>query len=297
MEETTNFFAIAAGSITGCTTIDHTTTDNGFLNCARASNPGSGSHGSTIDAVNNLLNCIGARKIQTNIIGHGNDGLIVTGTGQITNDPDKYIGLWNQSNWQPKLTLLANRISSLYLWGCHPGTGVNGANFLYNVARVVNSPVSAPTGFLYCGGGKLWLEQGSTWQTATPTHKPNPIPAPTPHLNFALMNTMKIMSNDAFVDLTADNVVSVSVTTALKDIGSLTADDSKSLLALIDFSQPITIPGIPAAISTGSIKATFDNNGRKINKEFIIYNNRLIVDAEALNTAYRCSEGISNFLI
>ena len=89
-----------------CWTIDATShasggADNGFLDCARSHTPGYRSDSTTAQAVNNLVACIGAGTGVANIVGHGNDGLIVTGQGQAPSDPQRFITTWNENIWGP----------------------------------------------------------------------------------------------------------------------------------------------------------------------------------------------------
>lgn len=85
-----------------CWTIDHTTGagDNGFLDAARSRYPQSRAHDSTAGAATNMLNCFYSEidwepglhpVVNANIVGHGAEGSIVTGTGQNANDTAKYI--------------------------------------------------------------------------------------------------------------------------------------------------------------------------------------------------------------
>jgi hypothetical protein len=265
----------------GCWTIDHTTTDNGFLGCARGGVPGAGSHGSTADAVQNLLNCLGPTRQSAHIVGHGNDGIIVTGTGQNANDRNKYVSLWNQTNWQAALQRLNGRINDLRLWACHPGTADAGADFLYNVARVVGAAVAGPTGFLYCSGGNLTLEPRSTWQVATPTSRPPAIAAPTPHLQVLMKLAISMQGKISLVDLKDVSRVhykTFAFMTGGAHSTTLTGDDGRDLLRLIDLEHPFQPPGIPAALVTGELEVTFTASGQEHTRSFNIYNDRLLHD-------------------
>jgi hypothetical protein len=288
----------------GCTTIDQSTNDNGFLGCARAGDPGAGQHGSTAQAVSNLLACLGAGVGLANIIGHGNDGLIVTGQGQEPTDPDKYIFLYNQYAWEPYLRQLRGHVNSLKLWACHPGTGDMGADFLYAIAKVINALATGPTGFLYCSGGNMSLEAGSTWQVATPTNRPNPIPAPTPH--FSDLTTHLILSNKPRPQrVSLDDLIFVEyiprgiVQTTARNI-TFEGNDGKGLLRLARFDSPFEPGGVPAAIVTGRLIITFavKRKGRKAEeqREFLIYNNRLLQDKLSPETFYNATTAFTQTL-
>jgi hypothetical protein len=290
---------IRLAPITGCTSIDNSTNDNGFLACAFAGNPAAGSHGSTAEAIGNLIACLGGRKLATNLVGHGDAGIISTGDGQNPQNPDKYFSLGNQAYWEPYLTQLRDRVVNLSLWACHPGAGPDGASFLYKVARVINAPVAGPTGFLYCDAGNFSREAGSTWQVATPTSKPSPINPPTLHLYMDFMKEAQIRIGNSTLTVSTNRIISVrfsSMSANKSDIEYVNRNDIESLLMLINFSNPIQLPGMPAAITTGEIFLTIDNEGKLVEKHFLIYNNRLVQDQDYPLTGYYCNESIQQFL-
>ncbi|MBB1287374.1 hypothetical protein HRH25_23560 [Flavisolibacter sp. BT320] len=287
------------GALPGCTTIDADNNDNGFLPCARAQNPGAGTHGSTAQAIANLITCMGGGTGRPNIIGHGNEGLIVTGTGDETTDPDKYIYIANQSYWEPYVRQLRGRVSGLSLWACHPGTGATGADFLYNLARVINAPVAGPTGFVYCGGGPsdLYLEPGSVWQVATPTQRPNPINAPTPFFRDLVMN-LNLNFDQQYESIPVEKILNIEYirgkTRDVAPLFSLAGNSAKDLVNLIQFDTPFNPGGIPAAVITGKLVVTFEHNNKQEQREFNVYNNRLIQDTTHTNTFYSCLEGFKD---
>lgn len=288
-------FTEGEGAVGGCTTIDSFPNDNGFLACARAGNPGAAGHGSTVEAVNNLFNCTTGGRQACNMVGHGNDGIIVTGTGQSAEDPNRYVSAFNQANWQPHFSRLRDRMANLVLWACHPGTGNAGADLLYALARVTGVNVAGPTGFLYCSNGQFSLEANSTWQVATPTQRPNPIQAPTPHLEVMAMQ-VRIRHQGQTLDLDLDSVLNATYTQLASAPSSAAAsiavagEHAKSLAATIRWDQPFTPPGIPAAIATGRLKVTFRVGGSDVEKSFLVYNNRLLQDEGEKDQFYRATE-------
>ena len=156
------------GTVKSCWTIDRTSkaaggADNGFLDCARGHTPGFMSDGSTPECATNLINCLGVGQGIANIVGHGNDGLIVTGQGQTPSDPNKFITTWNENIWGPLLKPLKGKAGTVKLWACHPGTGQPGADLLYAMMLETNATCLGPTGFLYCSNNGLYLEPNSTW--------------------------------------------------------------------------------------------------------------------------------------
>lgn len=262
-----------AGS--NCVSIDQTTNDNGFLNCARLGEPGASNHGSTAQAIANLLACLGAPTGTANLIGHGDDGIIVTGTGQNANDPDKYISLGNAIHWRSYVRQLRGHVYSFSLWACHPGTGDAGADFLYSIAQTVNCQVGGPTGFLYCDNGRLWLEPNSVWQVATPTYRPPAIPAPTPHFMSYLEMEFAMEGKTNLVKLESVTEVIYTPTFGRSRVATtLAGNDARDLLSLVRFDAPFQPGGNPAALVTGILTVKFGEQTR----EFDIFNNRLLQD-------------------
>lgn len=287
-----------SASTGGCWTIDYTSGagDNGFLDCARAKTPGAASHASTAAAVSNLLSCVSAKttgvKKWAHIVGHANDGLIVTGTGQSASDPLKFIAWWNQNKWQAELAKLKGRVELLRLWGCHPGTGQEGADLLYALMQVTGATCMGPTGFLYCNTASGFsLEAGSTWQVASPGQpKPNPISAPTPHFEMAY-DKLLLGSDQQPVGL--DEIDEVEVLNAAGNrILRLEAGHHRDVLQLVEFSRPMAVAGVPAALVTG--KVILSVRGTK--RSFTIYNNRLARDDSASENYYRVHESFAKVL-
>lgn len=292
-----------SASVKDCWTIDHTSkaaggADNGFLDCARSHTPGYMSHGTTAEAVNNLLGCFGVNTGTAEFVGHGNDGLIVTGQGQSPSDPDKFITTWNESrNWGPLVQRLRGKATIIKLWACHPGTGQPGADLLYAMMLRTNATCMGPTGFLYCGSTGFSLEANSTWQVASPGHpKPNPIAAPTPHFLVRFDQWALDVGNNVMIKL--QDVISVEVTRDGKSLLGLHGDAAKGFLQLIEFNNPFQVDGVVGAIVTGHLIVSWnDDQGKSTSKRFIIYNNRLLQSEDDSSVYYRCSEGFGHALV
>ncbi len=292
-----------SGSVKDCWTIDHTSkaaggADNGFLDCARSHTPGYMSHGTTAEAVNNLLNCFGTNAGIAEIVGHGNDGLIVTGQGQSPTDPNKFITTWNESaNWGPLLQRLRGKATIIKLWACHPGTGQPGADLLYAMMLRTNATCMGPTGFLYCGSNGFSLEPNSTWQVASPGHpKPNPIAAPSPHFLHEFDSWKLDIGGNHMIKL--QDITTVDVARDGKSLLTLHGDAAKGFLQLIDFTTPFKVDGVVGAIITGHLTLTFkDDQGKDQQRKFIVYNNRLLQSEADPSVYYRCSEGFGHALI
>lgn len=310
MAQTQQFFAVSSsvfggvpGAIAGCTTIDSDNNDNGFLGCARGQNPGAGLHGSTAEAVARLLQCLGGGIGRANIVGHGDAGIVVTGTGDEAVDPDRYVAWWNQNFWEPHLRQLRGRVNSLSFWACHPGAEDAGADFLFNVAQVINAPAAGPTGFIYCGGGQpdLFLEPGAVWQVATPTQRPNPIPRPSRVFFRREAVDLQLNYGGQMETIPLDAVISVEFTPGkranIAPLFSISDDNARSFLELVQFDEPFQPGGIPAALVTGRLVMTFVRNDQQEQREFIIYNQLLLQDTSAPDTFYYCHDGFRNALL
>lgn len=296
-----------------CWTIDrtHGAGDNGFLDCARQHTPGAGADSSTAEAITNLFNCVThpltademaaiASAGIANIVGHGNDGIIVTGQGQNPSDTTKYIAWFNRTTWGRELSKLKGHVSILKLWACHPGTGQEGADLVYEVMQETNAVCMGPTGFLMCGGSGFSMEKGSTWQVASPGQpKPAPIPAPTPHLTYEYKQIALELVKGSGKMINVDAVDAVEVSTRGKGLVlSLKGREAKEFLRLIDFATPVEIDGALAAIPTGMLVLTvLDDKQQPHKKEFLIYNNRMLQSVDDKKLHFRCSEFFSRALI
>ncbi|WP_454760768.1 DUF4347 domain-containing protein [Caulobacter segnis] len=161
-----------AAPLLPCVTIDATQND-GYLDNARAGTPLADANAGTAAVAANLDFCGGPAG---SIVGHGAEGDIDTykATGEC-------ITVNNQNDWGPDLAQLHGKLTSLTLYSCCVGGGVDGALLLQNMANVVGAPVSAPTGLIYCDNlGNFSLEVGAVWNTVAPAAAANAAPPPPP---------------------------------------------------------------------------------------------------------------------
>src|SRR6185312_9089398 len=233
------FTIVNVTEIEGCTTID--AGPDPALDCARQGNPGAAPGHSTAEAVHGLPNCLGPSRRRASMVGHGTEGIITTGAGQSGNDSNSYIGLLNQPDWQPHVSRLNALVDRLSLWACYAGAGEKGAQFLHNVARVVDGAVAGPNGLVCCENGTLYLETDSTWQVATPSHRPRPIP-------IAAVGVAEVVSRMTLREGEGWAMVSVGQVAALRyerlsrepnhDLApvELTGREAQRLVGMVDFS-------------------------------------------------------------
>lgn len=189
--------------------------DNGANNCMAGKFQNCMRHGTTEQMVNNLVGRLNSKIQNCNIGGHGYDGLLETGAGQSGYGGDKKMFVWNQYQWEPFLEKLKPYpFEILTIFSCYTGAGEDGADFLHNIAKVINKPVRARTGLTSCGSRSgITFESGSQWQLATPTHRPNPIPRTGTFLNPKATSIMEIERNNVISTLDVNNVLSIKITT------------------------------------------------------------------------------------
>jgi hypothetical protein len=302
-----NFFPIGVSvfggkpdAINGCTTIHSATNDNGFLDCARSKNPSALAHDSTSRALNNLFDCSNGGVNSAHIVGHGSIGAVVTGTTSTASDHDWIISLEDLPIFKPLLEQLAGRVSSLTFWACYPGAAENGADFLFEMAKVVMAPVAGPTGVIYCNDILgFYLEGGATWQIATPNFRPPAIDPPGVDIFDGLHMKLKLNYEGQFRSIPLGDIVSVEFVSGMSidpdfkasedtERKAFSDDEARSLLSLVKFDEPFQPGGVPAAMVTGRMTVGFRRDGQDEQREFIVYNDLLLQDRSALDTFYRC---------
>jgi hypothetical protein len=277
-------------TISGCRTIDSARIDGGFLDCTRTQNPMALSHDDTSQAVDSLRHCIIGNNEDVNIIGHGFDGRINTGLGELEDfsEVDKFMSFSNRLSWQDILRRLRDhKIKKLWLWACHPGSGREGADFLAMVADAVKAPVAGPTGFIYCSDqlSKIYLEKNSEWQVAqsgTPPHVKSGPTHPTDTDNRLMLFNDKPSRKVPFelagsIKYTCNNFAYRGT----KKSYLVDKKDAKELLQFISFTSLFNPGGKPAAIVTGQLEINFEYQNKEEQRELVVYNDRLIYDKRA----------------
>lgn len=294
--------------------------DNGANDCM-ANRFGSMRHDTTERSITNLLSKLqpaildAQRRIgiseegftlgkgQPLICGHGDDGFLTTGAGQ--NDQQTYqntMGTWNEFSWGPHFDKLKDRnYVILTVLSCNTGAGEDGADLLYSIAQRTNHTVRARTGLTSCGSGGITFQEGSTWQVATPTQRPNPIPAPS---HFRKLSSAEIKFKDEGGIKTISNaeikkvkVSKVSPYTSSQSEVVLEREGVEALLKNIDFNPARFGTGKRDAllgIITARIKVFIDSNGKT--KEFLVYNNSVLQDSEYPEIYYSVLPGFKGLI-
>lgn len=285
--------------ITDLATIDSSLIDNGYLTIARRCNPQASLHGNFAQAATNLT---GGNPLKV-IVGHGDRGVISTGTGEnLSKDSTKFISNANVADWQQAFSnvLSSGACSALHLYGCECGASQQGAQLLFQLAQTLQCPVYGATGFIYIDDqGHFTLEPRSTWQFATPNQMPAPIEPPSQDSDAVATSLVTTVDEKKTVlKLSKINAVSFYPISSrnLSDAQVLTVD-RKSIPQLVNqlmISNPVQLPGIPAAMITGSITLQF-NGG--ITKTFNILNDRLLQDVENPQDYYYCTPNIRSQIL
>lgn len=264
-------------------------------------------HSTTQEAVNNFLSRLplsvteeafkGAGNL--NLGGHGNEGFLETGSGQHGQQDYKtnYMTDWNKFIWDPICSALKSKnFPILYIYSCHTGAGERGADFLFELAKTIGKPAAGRTGFLYSNNQKFWFEDRSVWQVATPDTRPTPISAPTPHFAEVEMENFTIEAEGKEVAISADAVLSVTVSSAIKRAIPLSKDLIRPLFSVLFGSDAHTLPGAPSAMITSKIEISFAlPSGGQENRTFVVFNDRLVVD-QVGQLAYYVRPGFVSFV-
>lgn len=284
--------------------------DTGYNNCVAAYYPGSLRHASTKGAIDNLMGMIvslaeakqagSGSKGPPHIAGHGDSGFMTTGCGQDgPQTPDNTIGTWNEYVWGPEFERLkAKNYAILTLLTCTTGADQEGAELLFAIAKRSGKPVRARTGLTYCGGSGITYAEGSTWQVATPTMKPNPIPKT--HAFNRVSTEILIMNNATLALIDPNAVKSVEIHRRNKSLGTtslsdtLSGDEVKGLLSMIDFAKPFAPGGVPGAMVNVEITLNMESEPQK--RHFLIYNYTVAQDTDHPEIFYHVNYALRGML-
>jgi hypothetical protein len=221
-----------------------------------------------------------------NMGGHGNDGQVETGMGQTGPfDNNKIILTFNEWAWGPQIDRIGpSSITLVSIWSCHTGTGQDGADLLYAMAKHCGRAVRGMTGFLYCNSDNLWMENGSVWQVATPNNKPNPIPAPSPH--FIMANVKFEVGGHEFEAPDVQEIEIAPQSFGVRHLPSRTVHGqaAQGVVTQLFRSLPMDMNVQIGAMITASIRVKFPQG----DISFTVYNDRLAVDPKT-HTGYYIS--------
>ncbi|MEI6790764.1 MAG: hypothetical protein WCK42_06255 [Myxococcaceae bacterium] len=294
------------GGLPGCHTTDSAPTPgNTFLGCTLSAYPGCMKHDSTLHAVDNLVSCLVAGSGETVLIGHGNDGIVITGDGQNPSNPDHFITTWNKGRWEASLRKIgAQKYPIFTILSCHTGAGEEGADLLFAIAQVIGKSVRARTGLTYCNNGEIIFEPGSTWQIASPEQRPKPIPDSRPQARvndlFAYEDqaVSKTMPLDSVTDVLVYSVISTGTGVKIDSPRiRLVNADAQDLLRLVSFESALKINGHLMAIITAMLEIFFtDHAGNSQVRRYAVYNDRFLEDQSFPGTLYPAIQSLRSAL-
>ena len=286
----------------GCTSIDHTTQD-AYLDNARKGLPSAGNHDSTANAVSNLLNCAKAAGLtEMNIIGHGDTGIIITGTGlpPCEEGYQQCIRFDHPETWSRLISQLKDSCKSLVLWACDTGAEDEGAKLLWELANTTGTSVSAPTGLICCKNGVFSLiEQEATWQIAKPgPHPPATIhlpPRPLPSGPPQVIRALRFIDPE-IPSVSFDEVLEIDYLPAggPDRIFHLRPTQRTEFLQHIDFEHPFETDCSIGAIRTGGILMRLREPLG--DHRFSILNDRLLQNDQNQRAFYFAFDGFRQFL-
>jgi hypothetical protein len=254
-----------------------------FWNCLR--------HGNSTQMADNLAGNTTERLC--NVGGHGNTGFFETGAGQTGPwDTNQFVYLFNAGTWGPQLQRIAGRYAMMTIWACHTGEGQDGADLVFQMSQFATFPVRATNGYVYTDGTRVWLEANAVWVTATPTAKPSPVNAPTPHplIMRADQRSFIIDSEGKSISIPLEKVSRVEI-----ERYSITRDKQNLLLSgevaqmfvwRLLYTEPFELPGQPMAFITAKVTLTFDAGEGQETRTIIVYNDRLAYDAMSKKAYY-----------
>jgi hypothetical protein len=277
--------------------------DNGFLACARTgwSNPKLDS--TFVQAAANLSSYANIAEKGTSpknlsnlvLVGHGTAGLISTGDGLSPRTTQGYISASNYTSWATAFSTIRGHGQLLTLCGCDCGANQVGAQFLFQLATLLNMPVRGRTGlvFLSCPGAYISYENGSVWQVAQPGVMPNPIPQPIIAVAAAPLTQIWLKATGM---VAIESVESILLTTVNGKQQTVSSEQAHSLLGWTNLDKPVEIDASPSAIMTAKMTIRGNRSGRGFQGELLVYNDRLLQHADDLKTFNWCSPAFTQAL-
>jgi hypothetical protein len=255
----------------------HVPGDNNANNCVAGRFQNPMRHGTTADAIQNFEGRLNARPGPLNISGHGTVGYLETGSGQFGWDSRKSISLWNTGIWVPLLERLKGKsFPILSIVSCSTGAEEDGASLLWEMSKALGVPVRARTGLTSCNGG-ITYQAGSTWQTATPSAKPSPIPEP-PHPLMEIMKKKIFFTNNNIVATeSSEKIQGCKMMIASGAAEELSPKDAQQLAEIIFNNSVQEFSGQLLALVTQRLEFEMDDNGTPRIIEVDIYNDQVAV--------------------
>jgi hypothetical protein len=289
--------------------------DTGANNCLAGKLDKAQRHGTTEKAVENVIGrlispssadekAILEQKGLVIIAGHGYAGAFETGSGQNGDYDDKWdVNTWNQYAWEDDfMKMKGKQFKILRILSCDTGAEQDGADLLYEMAKIVGKPVAARTGLTSCGSNGITFQDGTTWQVATPEKKPDPIQSP----KIAIMNESakwKIYLKGSVEEITYDDIESIEIVRYSRGREQVsqrvfkTSDHIKMIGNLI-FGGIVGGVGAPLGKLTAELRIHFSSEGMEPVenfKNFLVFNNKYLYDAES-DLTYLAASPFANLM-
>ena len=249
------------------------------------------------DMVNKILASLkeGEKIERLEIFGHGYDGYISVGAGEIPESSKRING---NPEWEVHLKRLKGKFTDkaeVFLCGCHTGAGEDGAKKLKKLADFWGVAVSASNGFVWANStGAWWEDPGAVHQRATPD-KPTPKALPYPVLPKAKSMAESLSLLDVRKDITA-----VYLHPAMRPLqgeqATLAQHQFKQpkqvddILTGINFNKPTSVIGLAAIVNARIFFAV----GGKIEEFVVLGAYQYIAKKDDRNQAYTLSPQLSN---
>src|SRR5581483_2782849 len=254
-------------------------------------------HGYNETAFQNLAKQPNQNSIAV-IAGHGKPGAICTGEGDHCNSFTTVMSKFTQPHWATSAQGVRHQFKALRLLGCDIGADQIGADFLFEMAKELNIPVTAPTYLVWCGSGKVYLDPLAKWLIATPDHKPDPIASPTVSIQGSRF--LQLRTNGKMTLFTSGNFRVIAFQYSLEKLESnfrsLNLTTAEELVRFVDFEHPIESDAVPLAVATGYFTLQLRADGENRNRHFKLYNDELVQDLDTKGVYYRVDSRLKEHL-
>jgi hypothetical protein len=262
-------------------TVSNGLDENGTLNSMAADCWQPLRHGSTQEAINNLLSRLaGGAAANLNIVGHGYAGSFETGDGQLLPyTGTREVSAYNAFDWAPLFGQLEGKpFGMLTIYGCNVGEGMEGVNLLQKIAKTIGKAVRAPNGTVSPGPDGIYLEADSEWVMATPTSLPTAKVAPALHEKLVVD-----VESHSHWPIDGEKAYRVTVTRYRLRSGksedfTFLGEDARGILSLSFGSLGFTPPGPPLGRITARITLMPDSSDNAIAREFTVFSDQIVRD-------------------
>ena len=290
-------------SLLGVFTIDNTSNvgggqdSGGFLDLARSRFSGYFTHGSTVQAVANLVQAGTVwRGQRVNLLGHGYSGDTESGisTGQgsgPTASKDTYISNNNICEQLAQLRGNSEGVCEVVLWGCNVGARAGGAALVAAIAKITNAVCWAPTGAAFTSSCGMAVQIGQdrseerAWQWCGPGDaEPAPKDPPDSHFEIALSD-WKILVDGTSIPLS----IIQRIDFFLDRIPSFSIREIARVKPFVDFGTPLTFDGAIGGRKTGTFVIVGNHGGLVFSLQFTVINDALAQDPMRPSIYYPCS--------